>query len=579
MSLETIYSNNINYLKENWKSLYMSIEKADVSNIKINITQNDIEFFINNKSLFPDATSTYLGKKIEDFFKSPTAFLKAPSIIQENSEVSPIADYYLSKIEKLIPQQQNKNSTYDKHLDSIPSLIIFGVGTAQQIEQLISLVDIKTLIIVEEDFSIIKASMQVINWIPIFNYFTRPSYSLQFEVGEHYTQLASNIMYTLSTTKIYCSHYINYFVTYKTPFFIKIFNILKDNYWLLFTAWGFYDDELKSLNQTIANINNNRAIFLNNKSLPENSTLFIVGSGPSIDKDIQNIKKHQGKAVIFSCATALKVLEANNIIPDYHLESERSKLQYNKLVDGVSKEFMKKVKFIGLNVTDPDVLEFFKTAKIIFRENDCGASLTTKDIPQLKHCNPTVVNVALSFAVELGFKNIYLFGTDMGYRNQNEHHSKYSVYSDKSTGFYGKGDHNTIDKTHFGNFNKNEEILSTKALQWCKKRAENCIVEQINSGNKTINYYNCSDGAYIENTTPLKSNNININNQYDKEIIIKSIENNFQNLNQKLKKQFINQRQLTIQTIDKIIKVISSNKIISYSRFFAIMDLTYSFIF
>ena len=58
----------------------------------------------------------------------------------------------------------------------------------------------------------------------------------------------------------------------------------------------------------------------------------------------------------------------------------------------------------------------------------------------IPYCNPVVANTGLSFAMYLGFKNIYLFGVDNGKAVDGMHHSKDSIYkvnndSDKEVGY------------------------------------------------------------------------------------------------------------------------------------------------
>jgi len=583
MDTKTIYTKNLEYLKSYNKTLYKIIKKTKSTNIQININEDGINIEKNNKYLYPRNVTTHMSSKLEQFFQNPTSFFKSPTLARKDPLTTSIQDYYLEKVESKIPPKQTQNISYHKNLDSLPILLLFGIGTGQEIEQIINSVDIKSLIIIDEDFSIIKASMHLINWQAIFEYFSRDSYSLQFEINSNPLVAASNIFFKLSTQKIHCSYYINYYSSYITPFFQKVYNQINDNYQLLFHGWGFYDDELLSLQHTIENINDNRPIFTNNKKLPKDTSVFIIGTGPSLDDDIENIKKHQDKAIIFSCGTALKVLEANNIIPDYHFESERPTRMYDYISNSISKAFLKKVNFIGVNVVYPEVLKLFKSAKIFFRVNDCGSSITNNTIPKFEYCNPTVVNASLLFASAIGFKNIYMFGTDMGYRDEKNHHSKYSSYSDTKN-VISKLKPTTIKQTFPGNFNKSEQFLSTEVFAWCKQRAEYCIADFNITQKKHLNYFNCSDGAFIEHTNSKRSQDICLHNSIDKAFILDSLEKNFTFQNNKfheaLKSNFEKEKNIAIKTINDILTIIEQyGKIKNYSDFFAVMDKTYPLIY
>ena len=582
MSTNEIYQKNMAFLKKSRKELYKKIENTNISHIQVKVTDGNINVFKNNQALFPIESSKYFGEKIESFINQPGFFGHNPTKTLGNKEISPIHDKYVMGVEHVTPEQQDDVSMYHEHLDSISFLTMFGLGTGQQIEQLINLIDIKTLIIIEEDYSLLKVSMHIVDWVPIFNYFNRPSYFMEFIISTIPENLGSHLINTIFATKPYLSYYTNYFITYETKFIERVYTQIKNNYFHIFSGWGFYDDELLSLKNTVKNINNKRPVFLQNKSVVKNSSVFLVASGPSIDQDIEYIKKYQNNVVIFSCGTGLKVLEANNIVPDYHFESERSDIPFYQLKKNLSKDFMKKVNFIGLNVIYPEVFSLFKTAKIFFRKNDGGSSIVPDDIPQLNHCNPTVTNAVLSFASTLNFKNIYLFGTDMGYKDESLHHSTYSIYSDKETKYFDWKPE-TTQYINSSNFDDNARILSTSVLTWCRQRVENCILESNNHKKKSINYYNCSDGAFIKGTIPLKSNQIDLDSTKNKDNVLQSIEKNFLYNHKKLKeslyKNFYNEKYRLVENIDGMIIEIQKNNIItSYNQFFSLSELLFSFI-
>lgn len=576
MDTTEIYNNNLLFFKTHIQSLYNIIVNTDISDISLTISQNtgDINILQNNIPVFPQKSSEYLGYKIESFVKDPNAFYKIAALHKSNPRVSPVADSYIEKVEKNIPQKSDRERAYHTHLDSLPVLLMFGIGTGQQIEHIINNYDLKTLIIIDQDFKMFKASMYLTDWKMIVSYFSRDGYTLEFKTGPNPKPLALDILGWLFRSKLQYSNFINYFITHEQPYIQEVFDQLKNNYRLLFNGWGFYDDEMVSLEHTIANINDNRKIYLGDNPVPKNSNVFIIGSGPSVDNDIKYIKKHRDNAVIVSCGTSLRILEANRIKPDYHFESERPKFQYDNLADNVSKEFMKQIDFIGVNVVCPKLLSLFKSAKIFFRENDCGASLTNESIPKLLHCNPTVVNAALSFTSNIGFENIYLFGTDMGFKDESSHHSKYSSYYDKKSNISKIKLHKTLDnKRYKGNFTNEEIFLSNEVLIWCKQRAENCIIDY-KSRQKNINYYNCSDGIIIEGAKPVRSKDIKIDKKLPKQTIIEAVEKNFNNKNflEEINSSYKDEKVFANKVINEIKESIILNHITSYSQFFSLMD-------
>lgn len=574
-----IYRQNLDTLRKYLPGMVENIEQTDISNFRIDVSDQGINFFIGDHPLYPLNVNQYLATQIEQFIYSPTALLSSPRDI-ELDPVAPVQNIYINKMLENLPRLQQDNTKFHTHLDSLPVLLLFGAGTFVHIEQLIQLVDIKTLIIVEDSFHMIKASMHIINWQPIFEYFSRDGYSIEFYVDKNEQAVAKHIINTLYGSYLFYYNFIPFFLTYKSGFLVNVYNHIRANYNKLTHGWGFYDDEILGLKHTLKNLKNPIHILTNTKKLPESSCVFVIASGPSIDKDIETIKQYKGKAVIFSCGTALRILVQNGIIPDYQIESERTYSKYIGLSQmGVDKKYFEQITFIGLNVIHPDVFTLFKKVKIFFRSNDCGSSVIPEDIPQLNHCNPTATNAGLSLAVEMGFDNIYLFGCDVGYKDEKYHHSKDSAYYDKNCPkHYNMRQFNTthVLKSNFDN----QQILSSEVLIWCKQSMENCIIDNANKKQKTPHIYNCSDGAYIEYTKPLKSDLISLGSAIPKNLVLLSVEEKFSYDGWNLNYHFSKEIKETIKIIDKIIFMIKEEtQIVSFSHFFNLANKIYKLIY
>lgn len=52
------------------------------------------------------------------------------------------------------------------------------------------------------------------------------------------------------------------------------------------------------------------------RTLPKDVPAIIVGAGPSLDKNIEDLKLAKGKALLIACDTALKPLISHGILPD-----------------------------------------------------------------------------------------------------------------------------------------------------------------------------------------------------------------------------------------------------------------------
>lgn len=164
------------------------------------------------------------------------------------------------------------------------------------------------------------------------------------------------------------------------------------------------------------------------KDTYKGQTAIIVSAGPSLDLNIETIKKNRNKVVIFCVGTALKSLIKNGITPDFLNIME---------VNDVSGQF-KDCDLSGINmILEPythNAVHQAKTKhKFVFpsnssHANQCWSELTGIDISEYD-AKGTVSYEAATCAKILGFTKIILVGQDLAYVN-NQCYSKDSAYSE-----------------------------------------------------------------------------------------------------------------------------------------------------
>lgn len=578
MNLENNYKNNMEFLKNGWPEVYDSVNNADIRNYELNISKTgEYNIAKNGQNIYPSRVDTAIQAQVNAFLDKPTMYFKKPTW-NKDSERGYYHDKLITDIEKnSVYIKENKDfENYHENLDGyFPFLLMLGIGAGAHIQKLIQQSNgIKEILIVDESYEMLKISFHLMDWRPIFMYFKQKDHGLYFSINNNPSEVVNISLNTIFRNFPYQFYFIPFYTHYKSTFFDSFKEKFLEKIDLGFSGLGFYDDEVISLEHTLQNLNDKRPIFRYTNKLPKNSTAFIIASGPSIDKDIEYIKKHKDNVVVISCGTALRVLYKNDIKPDFHMEIERPPEMVPIIENYGSKEYLKSIDMIGLNVVSHEVYSLFKSSKIYFRENDAGSSIVPNDVPKLNHCNPTIVNGTLSFLSEIGFKKIYMFGTDMGFRDLDNHHSKHTIYYDK----YDYKTSTYIDK-YSGNFDKDELFLTTPVLNWCKQRAENCILDYNLRRKKKINYLNCSDGLYINGTTPFHSKNIQIEKNLSKEDMLKGIENsfdsNFEDLYKEIENIYNDEKNKLFENINSIEKLINENKIESFKSFFILIARTF----
>ena len=570
-NFEAKYISNMTFMQKRYNRLYENIINTDISHLGIHPTSFGINIDSNGEMVYPQNVDAAIDNQVDKFLAKPTSISKKACIHRQ--EIGTELHYkLLREIEKFSPRHENTFQEYslNPNLNTLPFLIITGIGSGKHIERLLEKTDIKHLIIIDKDFTFLKLSMHITNWEKIISSFDHPSYTLDFFITDDPCDLAYYTINEIALISPYKAYYIPYYTHYNSPFFDEVKKHFLDKFQLLFQGLGFIDDELNSLRKTLKNLDHNIPVYMGTNDIPKNSTLFIVASGPSLDNDIEYIKKHKDDVVIFSCGTALRILEKNGITPDFHFEIEREEEIHDVLQQYTSKHIRDKVALVGLNVLyDKVFTEDFKESYLYFRVADAGSSILPNTIPRLQNCNPTVTNGAISFASEFSWNKIYLFGADMGFKDKDKHHSKDAFQytpNEKDINWHTQSGNDITNhlEANFGG----EKIYCTSVFFWTKQNIENLLIE------KDITLYNCSDGVKIERTIPFHAKDIVIE-KIKKKKAIKAIKKNFKDLKTDeptFRENYKVQVDIFYRMIDNIKAEISKKEIKSFADIFLILD-------
>lgn len=123
------------------------------------------------------------------------------------------------------------------------------------------------------------------------------------------------------------------------------------------------------------------------------------------------------------------------------------------------------------------------------------------EFDSIEYSNPFVGNTGLNYAALLGFKDIYLFGIDNGYKFADKHHSSLSLYyNEKQEAKY----HQDLNETFpaRGNFGGEVRINHLFGLSIHN-------MAQVLENNPEIRCVNSSDGAYVAGAEPRRVEHIN----------------------------------------------------------------------
>ncbi len=152
--------------------------------------------------------------------------------------------------------------------------------------------------------------------------------------------------------------------------------------------------------------------------IPQDIPAIIVAAGPSLDKNIHELKNAKGKSVIFAVDTAVKYLLKYDILPDFIVTLDPKKSLHH-LSDPRCNDIPM---FSRIEARSENLQK--NTKKIIFYNVEGYVSRLLqkagKDTGSL-HSGGSVTTGAFSICKNLGFQTIILVGCDLAYSGNSTH--------------------------------------------------------------------------------------------------------------------------------------------------------------
>ncbi len=493
------YQNNLAFFKAHYPEIYRHFVNYEWRGCQfvIDPSSGKVDLNDNGKPLYGMDAKDYAEQELATFCATSHTQLEINSIGTYGRD-SFNAQRFFGKTARYLAQLMLSNCGQEAsyQLSGFYPLIVFmGVGLGHHIAELIEREEVHHAVIVESNFNHFAASLHSIDWQKICGRFNKQSgQMLSFILHQPEETLTASIWQQLlhfrpifPLTTIFYNHrgYQPYW---------HVINQLNDSLILAVTGLGEYDDEVNQVNNAIHNMYQSVDI------LPYSTPLFegriiVVGSGPSLDNRIEELKQVCNDATVISSGTALKVLYHHGIKPDIHIEIETDKLTAAALDYIDDKEWMANILFIGPAQVSPIVFNRFRDKAMFFRKSGAVGKMFGLLGPQLEDTTPTVVNGAFALAAYYGAREILLFGIDCGFYHKESHHAEGTLYSDPDLAHYFKVGAEFEDSEVFEiNSVANTSIFSTRILFTSKRVLESSIARLDSSVCKV---YNCSDGAAI----------------------------------------------------------------------------------
>lgn len=524
--MEERHKKNVEYIAKTVPNFYQAVlSKKGKFDVTIDIANDgNVNLLINGNKVFPtDKPFKMYQQQFKEFQKNPGLIMT--NITKVKSDFDTLNHRMLNRINdhKALENIDESSVNWDKK--TIPLIVVFGVGLGYHLQWLVENYDIYNMILVDIDYELIKPSLYTINWKKVIESIYKKGGEITFIIETEDPFVGIDVLINkikaihpaLGTFLFVYEHYENDFINQAKEF-------LKDKYIEVIRGFGFFDDEIWAIEHTYKNIKNQVKVYYGDVETDNSVPAFIVGAGPSLDQTIEIVKKYKDNAVIFSCGTVLKRFMAEGLYPDFHIEIERTKDTFDKLEFIYDEEYFKNLFIAMASNVYPDVLKLSGDGGIFLKGGDSGMLffINLPEAQRLEPVNPTVANGAMALALSMGFKNIYLFGIDLGFKDPRKHHTSKTVYDDENFFAYLEEFKNVF--TVKGNFT--EEVFTEDIYNFSRLILQNQI-KAYKSIYPDLKVYNASDGAYIEETIPLKPEDIKIETAVLKHKEVERLKSNF----------------------------------------------------
>jgi len=426
-----------------------------------------------------------------------------------------VVDRMASRVESALgsPLPANPVDPWSYHV------AILGFGLGDHVPLMTEITKCQNLILVEPNFEFIYLSLFTLDWQKFFATYLSNHRTMQIILDQKAADIELRIRDCIRPVS---PHYIDGMTiinSYRDAELEATSDRVVKNAMLLNDGMGFLLDECDMLRNAHRNLQGYSGCYYRRRKGPLSLPAFVVGSGPSLDDSIDVIRENQGKAIIISCGTTLRILLANGIMPDFHVEMENTPEIADIIAVTAKKHDLSTIKLIASYTVVPGASQHFVDPVYYIRENLTASKLfSLGDDTSVGFSVPTVANLGFSFAQEIGCPDIYLFGVDLGARDIERHHAEGSAYHTNEAPY-----EDILDIPMRANFGGGD-ILTDGVFLWAKDSLEQATRRFSEPGR---HYYNCSDGMWVDGFTTLAATDISLPEQTTKRDAIALINSSF----------------------------------------------------
>jgi len=530
-ALRSMYQDNLEFLKIYDKKLSSKILKLSDSIDKGTYTARyELEFDNGSFNILDKKKDEYLYEKslkeysneVFDYldYTNKGSIVNLPESVYDIEDVKELRlfdDDNVTKSFKRISQDIIDTKTHFNHkkikdekvFKYFSSFVFFGTLLGQHFQTIQNKYNCKSYLIVEPDLELFRLSLFV-NEYKILTKDARLFFSVAEDDQEMIKTMEQFVLFDSFDNYIYKY----YSTSYHKDNLFKNFSIALEN--LNPRSFDHYR-QLHYFTQSIKNFKKFPMLVNNdNENELADIPVLILSPGPSLRENFDWIKKNHKKFIIVSFAATLNALSELGVKPDIITSVEASTIIVKQFPQKNKKIYKDSIAILSSDTHDKIFNYFDKEKVLLFEPNFKILDNGLEESPSLT-VGETTVHILLS----LGFRNLYLLGTDLSFdldggssydkthmrkdsiKNSNLHHMKKNI---KRISNKVEIDNNYVEvKSNFDDRVLYADQLFLKILVSYKD-----IISH-HKEDKEINVYNLSSGAFIEDTIPLKTEACKVN--------------------------------------------------------------------
>jgi len=515
------YTQNIEYFKNNHKELFNNLSLFDIA---IETKQVEPTYDLQ----FVNGSFDLVHIKTNQFYYNKNSVQITNSMVKEQANFIPYEPSFKAFYDQHFPDEVasrtlqapinepnaignapiinyvNKNTPHDARLNEIFKYMIFGVGLGMHIPLIHEKIKAKIYLIVEPSLEIFKLSLFVTNYALLAK-----EAKLMFCVAKNEFDFRKDFDVFYGESFI-DNHFFKFFkLSNNCDIYMRtVQNFLVAQGHYLYT----YDRTFLSIFRTNKYITNNYKILDISKIHSLNFSkkpILLLAAGPSLQRNIEFVKENKDRFTIVAIYATLPLLETHNIKPDFITQYDEQNHQVINTLEKIKdiNFFKDSILLIASHVNEKLTQSFPKENVYIFQamfELKKGFGTLT---------SPSIGELTYALTLKLGAKEIYLLGLDLALDAEtNQTHIDGHSGADAFKSL--KGEEESTDQSYSYRKNtisvKGNFLDTVKTIPVFKSNIDTFNYMTVEFKSNDVNVYNLSNGAYFNNTIPLKIENINL---------------------------------------------------------------------